>query len=88
VASVSRLITNLKALRLRHDITQEEFASISGFNYKYYQEIESGRKKQVLLETLDRLAEAYGIEPSELIKDAVPARTKLVKKPTPRFKKK
>lgn len=86
--SVRRLITNLKALRLRHDITQEEFASISGFNYKYYQEIESGRKKQVLLETLDRLATAYGVEPGELIGETPPNNTVLVKPALPLPQKK
>ena len=77
--SVRRLIENLKALRVRHGITQEEFAAIAGFNYKYYQEIESGRKKQVLLETVDRLAEAYGLEPFELIGEKPPAKTRLIK---------
>ena len=86
--SVGRLISNLKALRLRHGITQEEFAVISGFNYKYYQEIESGRKKQVLLETVDRLAHAYSIEPADLIQVKPPARTKLIKPSLPLPKKK
>ncbi len=87
MSSVSSLIFNLKALRLRHDITQEEFALIAGFNYKYYQEIESGRKKQVLLETVDRLAHAYGVKPADLIQETPPARTKLIKPSLPLPKK-
>jgi transcriptional regulator with XRE-family HTH domain len=88
VASVSRLIANLKALRLRHNLTQEEFAALSGFNYKYYQEIESGRKKQVLLETVDRLAEAYGVEPGALLTKTPPPDTVLLKPHTPLPQKK
>jgi transcriptional regulator with XRE-family HTH domain len=83
VRSATRLVTNLKALRRKHDLTQEEFAAIAGFNYKYYQEIESGRKQQVLLETVDRLAEAYGVEPSELIRDTPPPETRLVRPTVP-----
>ncbi|RRJ97598.1 XRE family transcriptional regulator [Opitutaceae bacterium TAV4] len=82
MGSVHRLVENLKLLRQQHGLTQEEFAAIAGFNYKYYQEIESGRKKQVLLETVDRLADAYTIKPSALIDDAVPDPTSLAK---PRF---
>lgn len=73
---------------MRHGVTQEEFAAISGFNYKYYQEIESGRKKQVLLETVDRLADAYGIESSELIRETPPAHTTLSKPVLPLPQKK
>jgi len=87
VSSVSSLIFNLKALRLRHDVTQEEFALIAGFNYKYYQEIESGRKKQVLLETVDRLAYAYGVKPADLIQETPPARSKLINPSLPLPKK-
>lgn len=86
--SARRLIANLKALRLRYDLTQEEFASIAGFNYKYYQEIESGRKQQVLLETLDRLAAAYGVEPGELIAKTPPIVTNLAQPALPLPKKK
>ena len=73
------LVKNLKILRARHQLTQEEFAAVAGFNYKYYQEIESGRKKQVLLETVDRLAEAYGVESADLIRSDPPSDSKLSK---------
>jgi transcriptional regulator with XRE-family HTH domain len=35
-------------------LTQEEFAEHAGLSYKFYQQIESGRKKQVWLQPLDR----------------------------------
>jgi hypothetical protein len=35
----------LKELRQRHGLTQEEFAEYAGISYKYYQQIEAGRKK-------------------------------------------
>jgi transcriptional regulator with XRE-family HTH domain len=48
-------------------LTQEAFAEKFGFSYKYYQKIESGRKKQIWLETVERLAKAFGLEVSQLL---------------------
>ena len=57
-----RLIERLRELRKRHELTQEGFAELSGISYKYYQQIEIGRKPDLRLSTLVRLARAYGIE--------------------------
>lgn len=37
-------------------------AEQAGFSYKYYQAIEAGRKRELRLSTLDRLAKAHGME--------------------------
>ena len=52
----------LKQLRALSGLTQEEFAEHAGMSYKFYQQIESGRKKLIRLDTIQRLAEAFGIE--------------------------
>lgn len=82
MASLKKLCIRLKELRLKHGLTQEEFGSISGFSQKYYQQIESGNKKQIWLETVERLAAAYGLEAWQLLSPTFPSKTKLTKKPT------
>ena len=65
--TVQRLLGRLKALRVESGLTQEEFAEKSGISYKYYQAVEAGRKKDLRLSTLDRLAAAHGLEPWQLL---------------------
>ena len=68
----TRLLTRLKDLRKRHKLTQERFSELSGISYKYYQAIEGGRKKDLRLSTLERLAKAYGIDVYELLSPEMP----------------
>lgn len=70
-------------LRTQNGLTQEEFGVIAGFSQKHYQQIESGNKKQIWLETVERLAAAYGLEAWELLSPKYPGKTKLAKKPSP-----
>lgn len=65
--TVQRLLGRLKALRIESGLTQEEFAEKSGISYKYYQAVEAGRKKDLRLSTLDRLAAAHGLESWQLL---------------------
>lgn len=65
--TVQRLLGRLKALRVESGLTQEEFAEKAGISYKYYQAVEAGRKKDLRLSTLDRLANAHGLEPWQLL---------------------
>ena len=65
--TVQRLLGRLKALRVESGLTQEEFAEKSGISYKYYQAVEAGRKKDLRLSTLDRLANAHGLEVWQLL---------------------
>lgn len=77
--TLKHLLNRLRALRKAHGLTQEAFAEISGITYKYYQQIERGRKPDLRLSTLERLAKAYGIEVHQLLALRLP-KTKLVKK--------
>lgn len=66
------LVHRLKELRKIHHVTQEEFSERTGISYKYYQAIETGVKKELRISTLERLAEAYGIEVWQLLGPEVP----------------
>ncbi|MBI3850954.1 MAG: helix-turn-helix transcriptional regulator [Verrucomicrobia bacterium] len=70
--AITRLLTRLKDLRAHHNLTQEAFSELSGISYKYYQAIEAGRKKDLRLSTLERLAKTYGIEVHQLISPDLP----------------
>ena len=63
------LLKRLRRLRQRAGLTQEEFAERAGMSYKYYQQIESGRKSDLRLSTLERLARAHGMKLSSLLRE-------------------
>jgi len=65
--TVETLLGRLRGLRQRKGLTQEEFAERSGISYKYYQAVEAGRKRDLRLSTIIRLAEAHGLEPWQLL---------------------
>ena len=81
VKLIPLIALRLKELRARHSITQEEIAQISGFSFKFYQQLESGKKKQIWLETVERLAAAYQIGAWEMIGPELPIKTELATKP-------
>jgi transcriptional regulator with XRE-family HTH domain len=72
-------VIRLKELRALHDLTQESFAEMAGFSYKYYQAIEAGRGRDLRLSTLERLADAYSLDVHELLAPDLPE-TKLRKR--------
>jgi len=65
-------------------LTQAEFAEIAGFTLKVYQHIEAGRRSNLQLKTLDRIAWAYGLTIHTLFALELPE-FKLARKPTPRI---
>jgi len=72
----------LRELRVRHGLTQEEAAELVGVNMRFYQLLESGRKKQMWLETVERLAASYGLAAWQLLGPELPAKTELAAKVT------
>lgn len=67
-----QLIKRLKQLRKNAGLTQEQFAERAGMSYKYYQQVEAGRKRDLRLSTVERLARAHRIDVSELLaKDGI-----------------
>jgi transcriptional regulator with XRE-family HTH domain len=51
---------------------------MAGFEYKHYQKIEAGRRPNLRLDTLERLAQAFGLEASQLLSQGLPEDTRLV----------
>ena len=66
------LAKRLLSLRHSQQLTQEEFARLAGVNYKKYQPVESGKRKEITLSQLEKLAAAYGLAAWELIGPADP----------------
>ena len=69
---ILELAQRLRLLRRCVGLTQEQFAEHAKLSYKFYQQIESGRKKQVWLETLDRIAAGFGLESWQLLAPTPP----------------
>ena len=65
--TAERLLARVKQLRKGLGLTQEAFAEKSGLDYKYYQSVEAGRKRDIRLSTIEKLAKACGLKPCELI---------------------
>ncbi|WP_269540170.1 helix-turn-helix domain-containing protein [Cerasicoccus fimbriatus] len=78
--SLRALGDRLRQLRARHGLTQEEFAQIAGIGYKFYQDIEGGRKKEIWLSTVERLAAAYGLRAWQLLMPNMPEGSKVARK--------
>ncbi len=62
-----RLLARVKTLREALGLSQEAFAERAGLTYKYYQHVEAGRKRDIRLSTLEKLAKACGLELQELL---------------------
>jgi transcriptional regulator with XRE-family HTH domain len=65
--TVKYLLERLRQLRLHRGLTQEAFAEEAQISYKYYQAVDAGRKIDLRLSTLERLAKAHGKEVWELL---------------------
>jgi len=74
------LAERLRSLRKQRSFTQEQFAEAAGLSYKYYQQIEAGRKRDLRLSTLTKIAGALRIEVSELLSAALPKAVKPAKR--------
>lgn len=61
------LLLKLKSLRAERGWTQEQFAEKAAMSYKYYQAVEAGRKRDLRLSTLERLARGHGVEVWQLL---------------------
>jgi len=61
------LIRRIKNLRQQKELTQESFAERAQISYKYYQAIEAGRKRDLRLSTLSKLAEAHQLSLGEFL---------------------
>ena len=65
--TAKRLLARIRQLREAKGLTQESFAERAGLTYKHYQQVEAGRKSDVRLSTLIKMAEGLGLKLSELV---------------------
>lgn len=64
--TAKRLLARIRKLREANGLTQEAFAERAGLTYKHYQQVEAGRKQDVRLSTLIKMAEGLGLKLTEL----------------------
>lgn len=59
---------HLKELRKQRKLTQEELAYRAELEYKYIQRLEGKKPSSPTLNTIEKLAKAFGLSPAELLK--------------------
>ncbi len=64
---IKLVMARVKTLRQILGLSQEAFAEKAGLKYKHYQSVEAGRKTDVHFATVEKLADACGLELSELL---------------------
>ena len=88
----NRLLKRVRALREAMGLTQEGFAERAGLSYKYYKAVEGGRKSDLRLSTIIKLASGLGIEVWQLFGPDDPVSSHATKavgaKRRPRFDRK
>jgi len=65
---VKRLLARVREVREARGLSQEAFAEKAGLTYKYYQHVEAGRKRDIRISTLQKLADACGLKLWELLR--------------------
>ena len=78
--SVERVSTRTRELRLKHGLTQQELAELADMSEKFLQQIESQRKKEIWVSTVERIAGAFSLELHEFFAPEIPRNSKLAKK--------
>jgi transcriptional regulator with XRE-family HTH domain len=68
VSVLKNLSSNICRLRTAQGFTQQSFAEHIGMEYKYFQKIESGRRRNIELKTIEKIAKGLKIEPWQLIR--------------------
>jgi transcriptional regulator with XRE-family HTH domain len=53
-------------------LTQEDVAHLAGIDYKFYQSIEAGRRKELRVSTIERIAKVYELEAHHLLAPKLP----------------
>ncbi|MDP8260011.1 MAG: helix-turn-helix domain-containing protein [Candidatus Gygaella obscura] len=63
-----KLAKRLRELRKKNELTQDRLSELSGIDYKHIQLLESKKAPAAKLDTVEKLAKAFGLSPSELLK--------------------
>jgi len=62
-----KLARRLRQLRKEHKFSQQHLAELADLDYKHIQLLESNKAPYARLDTLQKLAKAFGISPSKLL---------------------
>ena len=62
-----QLARQLKTLRKRLGLTQEEMSEKIGMDIRYYQRLESTKPNAVKIDTIEKISKALKISPSKLL---------------------
>ena len=58
---------NIKRLRKKYGYTQEKLSELTNIDYKYIQRIEGKNPPAIKIDTIEKLAKALNVKPSELL---------------------
>ncbi len=64
----AKLAQRIRNLRKKHKLTQEKLSELADIDYKHIQLLESRKAPAPKLDTIEKLAKAFKITPSELLK--------------------
>lgn len=76
VSLIEFIAARARDLRQKHNLTQDQTASLLGTDLKWYQRVEWA-KKDVQASTIERLAALYGISPLDFLAKEMPENTKV-----------
>jgi len=62
-----KLSKRIRELRKKHNLSQEKLAELSGIDYKHIQLLESKKPSNPTISTIEKLAKALKVKPSELL---------------------
>ena len=68
MANVALNIEMMKLKREKKGLSQSAAAELAGLSRQRWNDIESGRKPNIELDTLDRIAAALGVKAKDLLK--------------------
>ena len=63
-----KLSMRIRELRKKKGLTQEQLSELSKVDYKHIQLLESKKTPAAKLDTIEKIAKAFHISPSELLK--------------------
>jgi transcriptional regulator with XRE-family HTH domain len=64
----TKIAKRLRGLRKQYGYTQERLAELSGVDYKHIQLLEGKNPPAARVDTLEKIAKAFNLAPSELLK--------------------
>jgi transcriptional regulator with XRE-family HTH domain len=63
-----KLGKKIKELRTKRGYTQDKFSEVADIDYKYVQRIEGKNPPALKVDTIEKIAKAFKVNPAELLK--------------------